>query len=138
MTTTSRPAPRSFTGENLLQIAMPMGGIGTGCICLSGYGALQDFAIHNRPAVTAVPGNAPNEAAFALLRIKGETPVTKLVQGQLPRGKVYDQGLQGEGYYKGGYEGLPRFDSCSFTNEFPFGHVELAHPRVPLKVKVAG
>src|SRR5207248_3223214 len=138
MAATPHTARRTFTGENLLQIAMPMGGIGTGCICLSGYGALQDFAIHNRPANTAIPGNSPNDAAFALLRIKGETPMTKLVQGPLPRGKIYDQGLQGEGYHKGGFEGLPRFDSCTFTNEFPLGHVELTHPRVPLKVKVTG
>src|SRR4051794_15137351 len=125
---------RTFTGENLLQIAMPMGGIGAGCICLNGYGGLQDFAIRNRPATTAVPGNGPNESAFALLHIKGDNTTTKLVQGPLPRGKIYDQGLQGEGYRKGGYEGLPRFDQCTFTAEYPFGHVALSHARVPLKV----
>src|SRR5438132_3033459 len=120
------PPRRIFTGENLLQIAMPMGGIGAGCICLNGYGGLQDFAVRNRPAVTALPGNFPNDAAFALLYIKGAQPAAKLVQGPLPRGKIYDQGLQGEGYYKGGYEGLPRFRECRFLAEYPFGHVELS------------
>jgi len=130
--------PRTFTGQNLLQIAMPIGGIGAGCVCLSGYGALQDFSIRNKPAVTAVPGNWPNDAAFALLHIKGEKPTTKLVQGPLPRGKIYDQGLQGEGYRKGGYEGFPRFNDCTFAAEYPFGHVTLSDARLPLKVNLTG
>ena len=33
-------AMRRFKSEKLLQIAMPMGGIGAGCVCLSGNGAL--------------------------------------------------------------------------------------------------
>ena len=38
------PAPqRTFSGERATQVAMPIGGIGAGCICLNGYGGLQDF-----------------------------------------------------------------------------------------------
>src|SRR5882762_1109205 len=36
---------RTFTGDRATQIAMPLGGIGAGCICLIGYGGLQDFSI---------------------------------------------------------------------------------------------
>src|ERR1700756_4560106 len=43
---------RTFTGEKTTQIAMPMGGIGAGCICMNGYGGLQDFSIHTRPENT--------------------------------------------------------------------------------------
>ncbi len=32
-----------FANANLLQIAMPMGGLGAGCICLNGQGGLQAF-----------------------------------------------------------------------------------------------
>ena len=40
---------KTYSGANLLQIAMPMGGIGAGCICLTGEGGLRDFSIHHRP-----------------------------------------------------------------------------------------
>src|ERR1022692_4305026 len=29
---------RTFSGDSATQIAMPLGGIGAGCICLNGYG----------------------------------------------------------------------------------------------------
>jgi hypothetical protein len=104
---------RTFTGDSAAQIAMPLGGIGAGCICLNGYGGLEDFSIGNRPSTTALPeGFAPSKAAFAILHIKGASPVTKLVEGPFPVLKIYDQGLQGEGYRRGGFEGFPRFQKC--------------------------
>jgi hypothetical protein len=59
----SLPALR---GRNLLQVALPMGGIGAGCICLNGQGGLQDFSIRNAPAISAVAdGHFPQDSAFA-------------------------------------------------------------------------
>src|ERR1035441_10010107 len=40
---------RTFSGDSATQIAMPLGGIGAGCICLNGYGGLQDFSIGITP-----------------------------------------------------------------------------------------
>ena len=128
-----------YQDKQLLQIAMPMGGLGAGCICLNGYGGLQDFALHNRPATTALPdGHQENEAAFALLHIKGEPSVTKLIEGPFPPEKIYDQALQAQGYRHGGYEGLPRFETCAFEAGYPFGTVNLSDPDVPLGVAVTG
>ena len=126
---------RTFSGDRLTQIAMPLGGIGAGCICLNGYGGLQDFSIANRPTTTAQPeGFAASKAAFAVLHIKGKSPITKLVEGPFPVLKIYDQGLQGEGYRRGGFEGFPRFGQCSFKGEYPFGLVELSDAAVPLRI----
>ena len=120
---------RTFTGDRATQIAMPLGGIGAGCICLNGYGGLQDFSVWNHPATTALPeGYASSQAAFAILHIKGASPVTKLVEGPFPVLKIYDQGLQGEGYRRGGFEGFPRFEKCVFQGEYPFGEASLATP----------
>src|ERR1700726_3485276 len=76
---------RSFTGDRATQIAMPMGGIGAGCVCLNGYGGLQDFSIGNHPSTTALPnGYAASNAAFAILHVKGASQITKLVEGPFP------------------------------------------------------
>src|SRR5450755_310130 len=107
---------RTFSGDRATQVAMPLGGIGAGCICLNGYGGLQDFSIWNHPSTTALPqGFASSKAAFAILHIKGAAPVTKLIEGPFPALKIYDQGLHGEGYRRAGFEGFPRFEKCLFT-----------------------
>jgi uncharacterized protein (DUF608 family) len=132
---------RTFTGENATQVAMPIGGIGAGSICLNGYGGLQDFSLRARPETTAMPAgfsaNSP-EAAFAILHVKGSHAVTKLVEGPFPAFKIFDQGLQGQGLRRGGFEGFPRFAKCVFKGEFPFGEATLSDPTVPIQVAVTG
>jgi len=126
---------RTFTGDRATQIALPLGGIGAGCICLNGYGGLQDFSIWNHPSTTALPeGFASSKAAFAILHIKGAAPVTKLVEGPFPVLKIYDQGLQGQGYHRAGFEGCPRVEKCIFKGEYPFGEAKLNDSSVPLQV----
>ncbi len=130
---------RTFSGDRATQVAMPLGGIGAGCICLNGYGGLQDFSIWNHPSTTALPqGFAPSQGGFAILHIKGETPVTRLVEGPFPALKIYDQGLQGEGYRRGGFEGFPRFQKCVFKGEYPFGEAEISDSAIPLQVTLNG
>jgi uncharacterized protein (DUF608 family) len=132
---------RTFSRDTATQVAMPLGGIGAGSICLNGYGGLQDFAIHERPATTALPSvwssNSP-QAAFAILRVKGTQSVTKLVEGPFPPFKIFDQGLQGQGLRRGGFEGFPRFQTCVFTGEYPFGEPRLIDSSIPLEVNLAG
>lgn len=128
-----------FTHKHLLQTAMPIGGIGAGCLCLNGQGGLQDFSIRNRPETTAIPdGWGINDSAFALLHIKGSTPITRLVEGPMPKEKIYDQGLQSQGYRHGGHEGLPRFRTNTLKSGYPFGCVELSDAKIPLKVNITG
>jgi len=128
---------RTFSGDRATQIAMPLGGIGAGCICLNGYGGLQDFSVWNHPATTALPeGYASSQAGFAILHVKGASPVTKLVEGPFPILKIYDQGLQGQGYRRGGFEGLPRFEKCVFRGEYPFGEAQISDSSIPLQVSL--
>ena len=129
---------REFRGRNLLQIALPLGGIGTGCICLNGYGGLQDFSIRHAPATQAEPDrHSPKDAAFALLRLPS-IGKTRLVEGPFPYEKVYDQGLKSQGYNGGGFEGLPRFRECAFKGEYPLGEVQLSDTEIPVEVKITG
>lgn len=137
-----QPGPqRTFSGDKATQVAMPIGGLGAGSICLNGYGGLQDFSIRTRPETTALPAgftsNSP-EAAFAVLHIKGATPVTKLVEGPFPAFKIFDQGLQGQGLRRGGFEGFPRFEKCNFRGEYPFGEVRFGDSSIPLDLSLIG
>jgi len=128
---------RTFTAERATQVAMPVGGIGAGCICVNGYGGLQDFSIWHQPTTTALPqGFAPSKAAFAILHVKKPATVTRLIEGPFPVLKIFDQGLQGEGYRRGGFEGFPRFQKCEFKGEFPFGEASISDSSVPLDVRV--
>lgn len=81
-------------------------------------------------------GHGFTQAAFALLRVDNERPVTRLVEGPFPREKIYQQGLKAQGLREGGHEGLPRFQSCRFLGGYPFGRVELEDPLIPLEVSV--
>ena len=128
-----------FEKESLLQIALPLGGIGAGCVCLNGYGGIQNFSIRNRPSVGPLADRFQDrDAAFALLHIRGAKPVTRLVEGPFPPEKIFNQGLHGNGYVQGRYEGLPRFQRAAFEGAYPFGTVQLSDPAIPLKVEVTG
>ena len=128
---------RMFTRDTATQVAMPVGGIGAGCICFNGYGGLQDFSIWNHPTTTALPeGFAPSRGGFAIVHVKKPSSVTKLVEGPFPVLKIFDQGLQGEGYRRGGFEGFPRFDQCAFKGEYPFGEANIRDSKVQLEVTV--
>ena len=130
---------RTFSGDRATQVAMPIGGLGAGCICINGVGGLQDFSIRTRPETTALPAgftsNSP-EAAFAILHLKGASPVTRLVEGPFPPFKIFDQGLQGQGLRRSGSEGFPRFEKCNFRGEFPFAEIRFADQAVPLDVSL--
>ena len=129
---------RVFRGRHLLQIAVPLGGIGAGCICLNGYGGLQDFSIRHAPANSAEPDrHEARDTGFALLRLPEEGQ-TRLVEGPLPPEKLYDQGLRAQGYNGGGQEGLPRFRNASFQGEYPFATVKLSDSALPVDVTITG
>ena len=117
-------AQRTFSGQQLLQIAMPLGGLGAGNVCLNGQGGLQDFSIRNKPATSGVPdGHGTTDAAFGLLHIKGKKPVTKLVEGPMPVEKMYNLGTKGQGFRVGSNVGLPMLAKATFSGEYPDGIV---------------
>ncbi len=134
----TKRAQRTFQGRHLLQIALPLGGIGAGCINLNGQGGLQDFAIRNNPDISAVPdGHYPQDCAFATLYLP-QQGIAKMLEGPIPVERIYNQGLKGQGYRAGGHEGLPRFRSSTFKGEFPFGYVTLKDPQIPLNIRITG
>lgn len=130
------PLHRPADSDDLPQLAMPLGGLGAGNICINAYGGFQDFAIRHRPELSARPdGHAVRDTLFATLRCP-RTGTTRLCEGPMPRERIYDQGLMAQGFRRGGHEGLPRFRRARCSAVFPFATVRLDDPAMPLAVEL--
>ncbi|HNS20758.1 MAG TPA: GH116 family glycosyl hydrolase [Sedimentisphaerales bacterium] len=128
----------SYTEENLDHVAFPLGGIGAGMICLEGAGMLSHYSLHNHPDVFR------EEKVFAAVCVKGDQNVARVLEGPIPKWKVFALHPRA-GQYDGPGNGLgsttyglPRFREASFASRFPFATVALADPKMPLKVEVTG
>jgi uncharacterized protein (DUF608 family) len=120
-----------YRGETLNRVAMPMGGMGAGMICLEGTGALTHVSLHNSPDMFNEP------MMFAAICVKGKQNVARVLEGPVPGWKKY--GLPGSGGGMGDRSyGLPRFREAAFLARFPFGAIELSDPKLPLKVQITG
>jgi len=112
---------------------MPIGGIGTGTVSLSGRGALRDWEIVNRPAKGFYPTFCRRCAPFFALYAKpeGGEPVARAVEGPLP-----SHGYEGAHGSPTPNHGLPRFRECRFAAAYPLGQVMLSDPDVPVDVRI--
>ncbi len=127
-----------YTGANLDHIAFPMGGIGAGMICLEGTGALSNFSLRNKPEIFSEP------TVFSAICIKGEKNVARVLEGPVPKWKIFGPGPDTTNYngagngMSGKTYGLPRFAKTAFKARFPFAAVTLEDPKIPLKIEVTG
>jgi non-lysosomal glucosylceramidase len=119
---------KTYRGEHLREIAFPLGGIGTGCISLSGNGCLEDWEIFNRPN----KGYRPDFTYFSLFaQAEGQEPTFRVMEGRVqPPHQGWSYGYQ---EYRGFGWGPPlafgagflHFADCAFTGYFPFCRVDL-------------
>lgn len=123
------PVLKSYSGEKLARVALPVGGIGTGTVSLCGWGGWRHWETANRPAKGFTPTGQGSGPFFALRCARqGEAPVTRLLEGTLPVGEW--EGQEGSGAPNAG---LPRFRGCTFHAAYPLAAVELTDPAVPLR-----
>lgn len=131
------PVLKTYDQNHLDRIAMPVGGIGTGTISLTGRGALEDWEVMSRPAKGYNPLYAGvaviNRAPFFSIYIKEEDKEAQalLLEGPVP--VKYDEGYYGS---RAPNHGLPRFDDATFQTAYPFGQVLLSDKNVPVEVTV--
>jgi uncharacterized protein (DUF608 family) len=119
----------TYRGRNLEEIAFPLGGIGTGCVSLGGWGQLRDWEVMNRPA----KGNTIPQVFFTLrMQVGRKPPVLRVLQG--PAGGPLAE--SGHSAPRATGEGLPHFRAVSFTGHFPFAEVALSDPTVPVRVRL--
>src|SRR5713226_874742 len=122
----TRDIGRTFVGDTLREVALPLGGIGTGTISLGGRGNLRDWEIFNRPA----KGNNLPFTFFALwLQAEGEAPVARVLERQL-----LPPFVDGAGLSPGSLAGLPRFADATFTGAYPFAWLKPSDPLIRLEI----
>ena len=128
------PVLRHYDQNHLFQIALPLGGIGTGTVSLGGRGELRDWEIMNIPGKKYSTVTTGNNAPFFAIHIEnGEKPITRLLEGPL-----YSQEYL---HYEGrpvNHHGMPRFSEASFDGSYPFGQVNLSDNKLPVKVRIKG
>ena len=135
-TSTAWPKLKSYTGDHLRRIALPLGGIGTGTLTLGGRGNLIDWEMMNTPAkgYTPVLQGLKNLGSFFAISAKHEgTRVTRCLEGPIDS----SEWEASEGC-KTANSGFPRFREASFHTAYPLGVVELRDDAVPLEVEIRG
>jgi non-lysosomal glucosylceramidase len=127
-----------YTGNNTKEISFPLGGIGTGCIGLSGNGQLVDWEIFNRPN----KGSTNGLSFFAIkAEMSGKLKAVKILQSDLfpPYSGKYCSDLfkgLGFGIDRNTLAGLPHFCKAEFTGEFPIAQISFLDANFPGKVSM--
>jgi len=127
--------PFTYEGPKSSAISFPLGGIGTGCIGLSGSGKLVDWEIFNRPNK-----NGLNAFSFFALRgeYRGKIEFARALQGNFSglhsgEGETLYHGF-GFGANRETMAGFPHFGQSSFMGKFPIAEVSLSDDGAPCEV----
>lgn len=129
------PVLRHYDKDHLVNIALPLGGIGTGTVSLGGRGELRDWEIMNKPGKKFSTITNGNQAPFFAVYVKpkNKPAMTKALIGPVHPGEFL--------HYEGrpvNHHGMPRFTSASFDAAYPFGRVNLKDDLLPITVKIKG
>ena len=121
---------KKYKGKELEWVSYPLGGIGAGMLCIEGSGSVGSVSLRNTP-------NMANEPfMFSAITIKGENPVTRILETPVPARKIFAfEGEKAHGTTRQAY-GLPRFHKGEFTARFPFANIELQDDKIPVDVKI--
>lgn len=125
------PAVRTYRGEFLRRVKMPLGGIGTGTVSLSGRGALVDWEIRNN----AAKGVTPNDAVAPAFLIRTEDATGKVAM-RLLEGPLDTCEYEGESGSPALNHGFPRFRECTFKAAYPFATACLADQAMPVEARL--
>ncbi len=129
------PVLKTYDQNHLFQVALPLGGIGTGTVSLGGRGELRDWEIMNIPGKkysTVTTGlNAPFFAVY--VESSDGTSSATLLTGSLESHEYL--------HYEGrpvNHHGFPRFSNAKFSAAYPFGQVSLSDEKLPVTVEIKG
>jgi len=132
----SWPVLKTYEGAALRMVKMPLGGIGTGTISLSGRGGLVDWEIQNRPAKGFVPKTSdwtPVVNPSFVLRTETDDGCKS---ARLLEGALYPDEYEGDMGCGAPNHNLPRFAKAVFKAAYPLAQVDFTDPKVPLAVRL--
>jgi non-lysosomal glucosylceramidase len=119
---------RPYTGDQLREVAFPLGGIGTGTVALGGRGQLRDWEIFNRPA----KGTSLPFSFFALwAQAEGAPPVARVLERRLLPPYVADRGLP-----PWRVAGLPRLGEARFYGSYPLARIAFDDDTIPVQAEL--
>ncbi|MDD5603800.1 MAG: GH116 family glycosyl-hydrolase, partial [Eubacteriales bacterium] len=120
----------TYKGIKTNAISFPLGGLGTGCIGLSGSGRLAEWEIFNRPNKGGVNG-------FSHFAVKaecgGKVLDTRVLNSDLPQSS-YQGGNSGHGPGRTAMAGMPHFRSAEFTGTYPLACIRFIEPDFPGRI----
>ncbi|MGL4723924.1 MAG: GH116 family glycosyl-hydrolase [Scandinavium sp.] len=134
-----------YSGLQTREIALPLGGIGTGCISLAGNGRLVDWEIFNHPDKGRNNGyshfavKASKEGQLIDARVL-QGPIQERMTGNYHLSKRLKKLHAGFGFGPDGETlgGMPHFKEHTFTGNYPFGDVQFSDPHFPGSVSLRG
>ena len=132
------PILKIYEGKYLQQVAMPLGGIGTGTVSIGGKGDLRDWELMNRgalgylPAFKFVPPTIANGPFFAIYyKEQDKKGKIKVLEGPVSTSEYHgDWGSEAVN------SGFPRFEKTTFAGAYPLAQINFKHKEVPLDVRL--
>ena len=132
------PILKTYEGKYLDEVAMPLGGIGTGTVSIGGKGDLRDWEIMNRGAIGYLPAfkfvkpTIANGPFFAIYyKSKNEVGKVKVLEGPIAVKDYYgDWGSEAVN------SGFPRFEKTTFAAAYPLAQIDFQHQNVPIDIRL--
>ena len=124
------PVLKTYEGASLEWLKMPLGGIGTGTVSLSGRGALVDWELGGAPNKGFTPrfGNWAPHFAVRVETAEGRK-VARILEGPVPHSEYEGpQGATGQG------AGFPHVDAVVFRAAYPLATLTFRDAGLPLAV----
>lgn len=128
-----------YEGENGREISFPLGGIGAGCVGLSGNGRLIDWEIFNRPNKLSI-----NEYTHFAIKAecKGKVLDARVLHGDVQKefigGNLSSHGSwgYGQGVHRASMAGLAHFRKVKFEGFYPIAKVTYEEEKFPGEVSL--
>ena len=126
-----------YKNKKTKNISFPLGGIGTGCIGLSGNGEIKDWEIFNKPNK-----NTRNRYShFAIKATCANKTIAKILQGDTNESLM---GIAGANEYTGfgfgpascSLAGFPHFKNLTFNGEFPIANLTFSDTDFPATIRL--